>query len=98
LKQPDNQLLITACIAEAKPLRYTPAGLPALDLILEHSSSVVQDQQARQIQAKVKAVAIGVHAETLVKQAVGSVWRFSGFVSSPRGQGLVFHIQAFSQD
>jgi primosomal replication protein N len=98
LKPPDNQLLITACIAQAQPLRYTPAGLPAVDLMLEHSSSMVLDRQARQVEAKVKAVAFGAAAETLVRQPIGSVWRFSGFVSSPRGKSLVFHIQAFSQD
>jgi primosomal replication protein N len=67
-------------------------------MLLEHSSGVVQDQQTRQVQAKVKAIAIGALAETLARQAIGSLWNFSGFVSSPRGQSLVFHIQAFSQD
>jgi len=98
LKPPENQLRITACITEAKPLRYTPAGLPALDLLLEHSSTIVQDQHTRQVQAKVKAIAVGALAETLARQTIGSCWNFSGFVSSPRGHSLLFHIQAFSQD
>jgi primosomal replication protein N len=94
-----NQLELTACIAEVKPLRYTPAGLPALDIRLEHESSFQEAGQERRVLAVVKAVAFGTLAERLAKQAIGSVWRFSGFVATPRnGKNLVFHIQAFSQD
>jgi primosomal replication protein N len=94
-----NQLELTACIAEVKPLRYTPAGLPALDIRLEHESSFQEAGQERQVKADVKAVAFGTLAERLAKQAIGSVWRFSGFVATPRNsKNLVFHIQAFSQD
>jgi primosomal replication protein N len=51
------------------------------------------------VKAVVKAVAFGALAERLAKQAIGSVWRFGGFVATPRnGKNLVFHIQEFSQD
>jgi primosomal replication protein N len=94
-----NQLVLTACIAEVAPLRYTPAGLPALDLKLEHESMVPEAGQDRQVKAGVKAVAFGALAERLAKQAIGSVWCFSGFVATPRnGKSLVFHIREFSQD
>jgi len=80
-------------------MRYTPAGLPALNLRLEHESSVLEAGQPRQVKAAVKAVAFGANAENLVKQAIGSVWLFSGFVSTPlHGKNLVFHIQEFRQD
>ena len=94
-----NQLVLTARIAEVQALRYTPAGLPALDLKLDHESTVTEAGQDRQVSAAVKAVAIGSVAESLVKQAVGSLWRFQGFVATPRNaKHLVFHIQSFSQD
>ena len=94
-----NHLHVTACIAEAAALRYTPAGLPALDLRLEHESLVPEAGQDRQVKASIKAVALGPLAERLARQAIGSVWRFSGFVASPRNaKSLVFHIQEFSQD
>ncbi len=94
-----NQLVLTARIAEVQTLRYTPAGLPALDLKLDHESTVTEAGQDRQVSAAVKAVAIGSVAESLVKQAVGSLWRFQGFVATPRNaKHLVFHIQSFSQD
>jgi primosomal replication protein N len=94
-----NQLVLTACIAEAEALRYTPAGLPAVNLKLEHESEVSEAGQARQVKAALKAVAFGALAERLVTQAIGSAWRFSGFLATPRNsKNVVFHIQEFSQD
>ena len=94
-----NQLILTAVIAELNALRYTPAGLPALDLRLEHESRSEEAGQDRQVTASVKAVAFGILAERLAKQAIGTGWRFKGFVATPRnGKNLVFHIQEFSQD
>ncbi|MEI8029360.1 MAG: primosomal replication protein N [Comamonadaceae bacterium] len=94
-----NQLVLTACIAEIDALRYTPAGLPALNMRLEHESEVQQAGQPRQVKAAVKAVAFGAMAERLVKQAIGSTWRFNGFLATPRnGKNIVFHIQEFQQD
>ena len=94
-----NRTELTACIAEQAALRYTPAGLPALDLILEHDSEVEEAGQMRKIQLKLRAMAFGFLAERLVKQAVGSVWTFKGFLATPRqGKSVVLHIQEFQQD
>ena len=94
-----NRTELTACIAEQAALRYTPAGLPALDLILEHASEVQEAGQMRKVQLKLRALAIGPLAERLVKQAVGSVWTFQGFLATPRqGKSVVLHIQQFQQD
>ena len=94
-----NQVVLTACIAEASALRYTPAGLPALDFRLEHESEVPEAGQQRQVKAAVKAVAFGSVAETLGKQPIGSTWRFTGFLATPRnGKHPVLHIQSFVQD
>ena len=94
-----NQTILTACIAEVEPLRYTPAGLPALNLRLEHASEIQEAGQTRQVKAVLKSVAFGVMAERLVKQAIGSVWQFNGFLATPRnGKSVVFHIQEISQD
>ncbi len=94
-----NALVLGACIAEIDVLRYTPSGLPAVNLRLEHESELQEAGQARQVKATIKAVAFGTLAERLVQQAVGSSWRFHGFLASPKsGRGLVLHIQEFSQD
>ena len=94
-----NQVILTACIAELSALRYTPAGLPALDFQLEHESVVSEAGQQRQVKAAVKARAFGSVAETLGKQPIGSRWRFTGFLATPRnGKHPVLHVQQFQQD
>ncbi|NPC56604.1 primosomal replication protein N [Caenimonas soli] len=93
-----NQLVLSACIAQASALRYTPAGLPALDFSLEHESEITEAGQVRQVKAAIKAVAFGSVAETLGKQALGSSWKFTGFLATPRnGKHPVLHIQSFVQ-
>ena len=94
-----NQLVLSACIAEASALRYTPAGLPALDFKLEHESEITEAGQPRQVKAAIKAVAFGSVAETLVRQPIGSSWMFTGFLATPRnGKHPVLHVQSFVQD
>jgi len=70
--------------------------LPALNLLLEHESAQQEAGQARQVKLALKAVALGALAERLQQQALGSQWRFSGFLMSPRGGTQpVFHILDF---
>ena len=94
-----NQLRLSACIVELGVPRHTPAGLPGLDLRLEHESSLIEAGQARQVKAALKAIALGAVAERLGRQAIGSQWCFTGFLASPRNaKTVVFHIQDFQQD
>jgi primosomal replication protein N len=94
-----NQTILSARIAEAKALRYTPAGVPALDLLLAHESEALEAGQQRQVKVEVRAVAFGAHAETLARQAIGSGFRFTGFLAALRnGKHPVLHIQSFQQD
>mgnify|MGYP001591651137 CR=1 FL=1 len=80
-------------------MRYTPAGIPALNLRLDHESEQQEAGVVRQVKAQLKAVATGGTAERLAKQALGSHWRFQGFLASPRnGKYVVFHISEFQQD
>lgn len=92
----ENHLELTAGIAEQKAIRYTPAGLPVIDLVLEHASSIEEAGTLRQVKATVKAVAIGSLAERIQIQPIGSVWRFSGFLATPKnGKNVILHIQEF---
>ena len=56
-----NRLVLAAQLVERGALRYTPAGLPALDLSLKHESEVSEDGQPRKVSLEIKAVAIGAH-------------------------------------
>ncbi len=94
-----NMTRLTAVIAESNPLRFTPAGLPALDVRLEHESQVEEAGSHRTVRLALKAVAVGAVAERLARQSIGSHWQFSGFLASPRNaKSVVLHIQDFQQD
>ena len=80
-------------------MRFTPAGLPAIDLRLEHDSAQYEAGQTRQVKAAMKAVAFASVAERLAQLSLGSQWRFQGFLANPRqGKYPVLHITDFQQD
>ena len=90
-----NRLVLAASLLERAALRYTPAGLPALDLGLKHESTVTEDGQARKVSMEMRAVAIGAITKALLAIELGSMSLFSGFITSARnGRGLVFHVTA----
>ena len=92
-----NHLVLTAQLAERGALRYTPAGIPAIDCKLTHASTVHQDGQPRQVSLEIKALAIGAISAPLGALALGSTGVFSGFLATTRnGRGLLFHITSLS--
>jgi primosomal replication protein N len=87
-----NQLVLTACITERHALRYTPAGLPVVDLVLEHEGN----QSQRVLKVRVGAKALGTVAEQINQLTLGQIHRFDGFIAQTRqGKGLVFEITHF---
>ena len=90
----NNFFKLTARISEVSPLRYTPAGIPALNLVLEHESEVVEAGVIRQVKLIVRAVAFGALAEVSVKSELGKLQLFTGFLINARtSKSIVFHIQ-----
>jgi primosomal replication protein N len=90
-----NRLLLTAELAQRSALRYTPAGLPALDLSLAHASEVSEDGQPRKVSFETRAVAIGAVSAPVAALALGQPAVWSGFLSAARnGRGLLFHVTA----
>jgi len=88
-----NRLVLTAQMVERGVLRYTPAGLPALDLSLKHESEVSQDGHVRKVWFEIKARAIGEITARVAKLEMGSTHGFAGFLGSQRnGRGVVFHV------
>ena len=74
-------------------MRYTPAGLPALDVGLKHESELSENGQPRKVSMEMRAVAIGEVTRSLTAMALGDAAVFAGFVTSARnGRGLLFHI------
>ena len=88
-----NRLVLRAKLVERAALRYTPAGLPALDVSVEHESEVTQEGRARKVKFEIRARGIGRITERLAAVELGSERGFSGFLSAQRnGRGIVFHV------
>jgi primosomal replication protein N len=92
---PVNTVKLTARIAEASPLRYTPFGTPALNLVLEHESEVEEAGVTRQVKLTIRAVVFGTLAEISAKSELGKLQFFTGFLINVRtSKSLVFHVQS----
>jgi primosomal replication protein N len=88
-----NRLVLAAQLIERGAMRYTPAGVPALDLLLQHESTVSEDGQPRKVSMEVKAVVIGGITKSVQALVLGSPVTFAGFLAATRnGKGLVFHV------
>jgi primosomal replication protein N len=91
-----NQLILSARISETSSLRYTPAGLPAADIVLEHEGQVSEAGGSRSVRFSIKAKAFGIMAERLIATELGASGRFQGFLTPARlGKGLIFEITHF---
>jgi primosomal replication protein N len=90
-----NRLILAAELVERGATRYTPAGLPALDLGLKHESEVMEDGHPRKLNLTMRAVAIGAITTTVAALPLGRPANFAGFIAASRnGRGLVFHVTA----
>jgi len=90
-----NQFVLQATLQELGQVRYTPAGLMALDLGLKHEGEAQEAGKPRKVSMEIKAVAIGEIGKRLQALGVGGSARFSGFLSNQRnGRGSIFHVTA----
>jgi primosomal replication protein N len=90
-----NRLVLAARLVERGALRYTPAGLPALDFELKHESELSEDGQPRKVSLQIRSVAIGGITHSVTALELGSAGDFAGFLAAARnGRGLVFHVTA----
>ncbi|WP_247596941.1 primosomal replication protein N [Hydrogenophaga sp. PAMC20947] len=93
-----NRFHLSASVVQVQPLRYTPAGIPVVNLVLEHESTVTELDTARLVKLQLRAVVFGAQAEILARQGLDAACEFHGFMTNARnGKGLVFHIQEFSK-
>jgi primosomal replication protein N len=91
-----NRVVLQGQLVERGPMRYTPAGLPALDLSLKHESEVTEAGLPRKVSLEMRAVGIGAVAERVAKLAVGDTAGFAGFLGPGRnGKGVLLHITEF---
>ena len=94
-----NRMVLSAQLLERGAVRYTPAGLPAIDCKLMHASTVTEDGSPRQVSLEIKALAIGALSRPLGLMALGSSAMFAGFLATARnGRGMLFHITELTPD
>jgi primosomal replication protein N len=74
-------------------LRYTPAGLAAVEFKLGHESEQSEAGGTRSIQAEVNAIAFEAQARLLAGRPLGSPIKVEGFLGakSKRSKRLVLH-------
>ena len=88
-----NRVLLQAQVVERAAVRYTPAGLPAVDVRLAHASQVEHAGQMRQVSCEIHATAVDGVATQLNRIAVGQTVDVVGFLGKQRnGRGVMLHI------
>jgi primosomal replication protein N len=92
-----NRLTIDATLAECSDLRYTPAGIPALECVLRHASTQAEAGSMRKVDCEIAAVAFGELALALAKVASGTALRCSGFLARRYRTGIALrlHVNEF---
>ncbi len=92
-------MILTAQLVERGAVRYTPAGLQAVDLVLKHESIVSEDGQPRKVSMEIKSVVIGALVSSVAQLELGSLADFAGFLGSTRNKrGLLFHVTSLVVD
>jgi len=88
-----NRVELGGRVAAIDPLRYTPAGIPALNLTLTHCSRQVEAGTEREVECEVAVVAFGETAQQAARCGVGDGMRVLGFLArkSRNSSHLVLH-------
>lgn len=73
-------------------IRYTPAGIPLLSFVLQHTSEQTEAGLKRKVECEVNAVVIGDIAKSSIQ--IGDNIKAKGFLAkrSAKSTQLVFHI------
>lgn len=92
-----NKLVLQAEVVQIEPLRYTPAGIPLLSVVLRHVSEQIEAGMKRKVECEVNAVILGdkiLGIPALKGLKVGSHIQASGFLAkrSLKSTQLVMHI------
>ncbi|TMH28848.1 MAG: primosomal replication protein N [Betaproteobacteria bacterium] len=92
-----NVVTLDARLQSRGDLRFTPAGVPALDFALAHESLQIEAGAQRRVACEVAGVAIGALARKLADVAPGAHIRCSGFLARRYRTGIsvALHVNAF---
>jgi primosomal replication protein N len=92
-----NRLTLDATLVAREALRYTPAGIPALDCTLAHASQQQEAGGERRVECELAAVAFGDIAQALARVPAERVVRCEGFLARRwrTGTSVALHITRF---
>ncbi len=80
-------------VISLEPIRYTPAGIPLLNFVLQHASEQIEAGLKRKVECEVNAVALGEMAKQNIQ--LGCSVKAKGFLAkrSAKSTQLVMHIE-----
>ena len=86
-------MVLNGVVVGLEVIRYTPAGIPLLSFVLQHTSEQIEAGLKRKVECEVNAVAIGELAKTNVH--IGDNIKAKGFLAkrSVKSTQLVFHVE-----
>ena len=92
-----NRLVLDATLQERGDLRFTPAGVPAMDMLLRHASRQPEAGVERVVECELHAVAFGAPATALARVPAGTALRCTGFLARRYRTGvtLAMHVDEF---
>ena len=90
-------MTIDARLKSRDALRFTPAGIPALDFELAHESVQVEDGDKRRVACEIAGIAMGPVARKLAEVAPGAQLRCRGFLARRYRTGITvaLHVNEF---
>ena len=92
-----NRIEIEGSIAALESVRYTPAGIPIVELRLKHASEQVEAGKPRKVALELVALAVGEMAQQLSRAPLGASIKVTGFLAHPAKAQVrvVLHITGF---
>ncbi|HUQ26891.1 MAG TPA: primosomal replication protein N [Burkholderiales bacterium] len=89
-----NRLELSGRLLELGALRYTPAGVAAIEFKVVHESEQDEAGGRRKVTAEIGAIAFETQAKLLAGRPLGSEVKLQGFMSvkSKRSKKLVMHV------
>ena len=73
-----NRLVISGALIQVDPVRYSPAGVPIAEAVIQHRSNQTVATQARQVECELTIQASGSLAQQLAQLATGTQVKLEG--------------------
>lgn len=89
-----NRLVMEGEVVELDQLRYTPAGIPLLNITFRHTSIQNEAGMKRQVECEIQAVAMDDLAKKAATLGIGEKIKVAGFLAkkSLKNDRLILHI------